>query len=93
MILILVILLLVLLIPLAAVVLDSPFGRALATRLERSVGPADAASTRRIAQLEAEVDRLSREVSRLDEETGFLHRLLENRTATHGELPPADTRD
>lgn len=85
-----IILLAALMIPLMAVILDSQVGRAIAARLERHSGT-DLASGSRMAQLEAEVDRLGKEVNRLDEETAFLHKLLENRSPTHsGELPPGE---
>lgn len=86
------ILLLVVLIPLLAIVLDSQVGRALASRLERRGldAPSDLIAER-MAYLEGEVDRLSQEVTRLDEESQFLHKLLAERSS--GEetaLPPGD---
>ena len=71
------ILVLVVLIPLLAIVLDSQVGRALASRLERrglEGGPDLTAE--RIAFLEGEVERLTGEISPLDEESQFLHKLL-----------------
>ncbi|HSL69983.1 MAG TPA: hypothetical protein VK864_07050 [Longimicrobiales bacterium] len=86
--LLLIVLLVALMIPLTAVILDSQVGRALAARLERNSGT-DLASGSRMAALEAEIERLGKEVNRLDEETTFLHKLLENRPAeAPGELPP-----
>ena len=70
-------LILVLLIPLVAVILDSRLGRALASRIEGG-GPDHA----RLSALEAEVDRLSTELERLREQTEFVTRLLEERTGT-----------
>ncbi|MDX1674733.1 MAG: hypothetical protein R3314_08070 [Longimicrobiales bacterium] len=67
-------LILVLLIPLTAVILDSRLGRALARRIEGG-GPDHA----RLQALEAEVDRLSQELERLREQTEFVSRLLEER--------------
>lgn len=69
-------------IPLVAVVLDSKLGRALAARIERDLGPTDQAMDDRVAALESEVDRLGRDVQRLEEESEFLHRLLEAKTAS-----------
>ena len=71
------ILVLVIMIPLLAIVLDSQVGRALASRLERRgiEGPQDL-TAERIAFLESEVERLSAEVARLDEEGQFVHKLL-----------------
>ncbi len=86
------ILVLVVLIPLLAIVLDSQVGRALASRLERRGldAPADI-TAERIAFLETEVERLASEVMRLDEEGQFLQKLLTERVeSTGGELPPGD---
>ncbi|MEX0907372.1 MAG: hypothetical protein WD054_03495 [Gemmatimonadota bacterium] len=89
--LILIVLLVALMIPLVAVILDSQVGRAIAARLESGHG-ADALSEPRLAALEGEVDRLSRELQRLDEESAFLHQLLEKKRAP-GALPPVDAND
>ncbi|HEX6309218.1 MAG TPA: hypothetical protein VFZ69_13570 [Longimicrobiales bacterium] len=86
--LVLIVLLVALMIPLVAVILDSQVGRAIAARLEGGRG-AETLSDRRLATLEAEVDRLTRELQRLDEESEFLHRLLEEKRAPRG-LPPGD---
>lgn len=86
------ILVLVVLIPLLAIVLDSQVGRALASRLERRSldTPADL-TAERIAFLENEVERLSGEVMRLDEEGQFLQKLLTERVESAGaELPPGE---
>lgn len=86
------ILILVVMIPLLAIVLDSQVGRALASRLERRglEAPADM-TAERIAYLEGEVERLSSEVNRLDEEGEFVHKLLTERTGAEGAaLPPGD---
>ena len=86
------ILILVVLIPLLAIVLDSQVGRALASRLERRglEAPADL-TAERIAFLEGEVERLTAEVMRLDEEGQFVHKLLtEGRRAEGATLPPGD---
>lgn len=65
---------LVLLIPLLAVVLDSQLGRALARRIEEG-----GRGTERLVALEAEVERLSREVETLREQTEFVDRLLQQK--------------
>jgi len=86
------ILVLVVLIPLLAIVLDSQVGRALASRLERRGldGPPDLMAER-VAFLEGEVERLMGEISRLDEESQFLHKLLAERRPDEGAaLPPGD---
>ncbi len=82
---------LVLLIPILAIVLDSPVGRALAGRLERrSLGSGtDEVTGERLSYLEGELERLTSEVSRLEEESQFLNKLLTERPASE-ELPPGD---
>jgi hypothetical protein len=86
-----IILLLVLLIPILAIVLDSQVGRALASRLERQgLDRADDPLLERLSYLEGEVERLSEEVGRLEEESRFLHQLLEKRPGAKGALPPGD---
>lgn len=86
------ILLLVVLIPLLAIVLDSQVGRALASRLERrSLESSGNITAERIAYLEGEVERLSNEIQRLDEESEFVQRLLTDRAREQGAtLPPGD---
>jgi hypothetical protein len=82
-----------LMIPLVAVVLDSHLGRALAEYITRRAGSnvEDAGSSKRLAALESEVERLSTEIVRLEEEQVFLHRLLEAKPPAKGELPPGST--
>jgi len=86
------ILVLVVLIPLLAIVLDSQVGRALASRLEgRGIAAPPDVDAERVAYLEGEVERLSGEIERLDEESRFLHRLLAERPAQDAStLPPGD---
>jgi hypothetical protein len=82
---------LVLLIPILAIVLDSQVGRALASRLERKgLGQPDDLLQERLVYLEGEVERLAKEVGRLDDESQFLQQLLEKRSGTSGALPPGD---
>ena len=90
------ILILVVLIPLLAIVLDSSVGRALASRLERRGldGPSDLMAER-IAFLEGEMERLTSEIGRLDEEGQFVTKLLSERSESDGAAlppvtPPAD---
>jgi hypothetical protein len=78
--------LLVLLIPLLAVILDSQLGRALARRIEG--GSPESA---RLARIEAELDRLTAEVGRLQEQAEFTTKLLEERREA-GRLPPGEDR-
>jgi len=82
---------LVLLIPILAIVLDSPVGRALAGRMERRGLPAGSedVTSERLAYLEGEVERLNTEVRRLEEESQFLNKLLTDRPASQV-LPPGD---
>jgi hypothetical protein len=77
------IIILVLAIPLLSIILDSQLGRALAARIERrSLGAADDLLADRIAFLEGEVERLSSEVRRIDDEGQFVHRLLTDGSPT-----------
>lgn len=84
---------LALLIPLIAVVLDSQLGRALAARLERREVVGDGPMAERMASLEAEIDRLGRELRSLEERSEFLQRLLEEKPAAGGALPPGESLD
>ena len=86
-----IILFLALLIPILAIVLDSQVGRALASRLEtRSLEQPDDLMAERIGYLEGEVERLSEELGRLDEESRFLQQLLDERPGGAGALPPGE---
>lgn len=84
---------LILLIPILAIVLDSPVGRALAGRLDRKgLGTgtgADVVTGERLSYLEGEFERLTSEVRRLEEESQFLNKLLTERPASEA-LPPGD---
>jgi hypothetical protein len=89
------ILILVVLIPLLAIVLDSSVGRALASRLERRSldGPSDLMAER-VVFLEGEMERLTSEIARLDEEGQFVTKLLSERSESTGAaLPPGDDSD
>lgn len=76
-----VILLVALMIPIAAILADSPLGRSIARRLE---GHADAGSgavqvlERRIAVLESELEDLSRTMIGMRDELQFMQHLLED---------------
>jgi hypothetical protein len=70
---------------------DSPIAHALASRIERrSIGEASDLLADRIASLEGEVERLSAEVRRLDDEGQFLHRLLLEKGEEHEALPGSE---
>ena len=85
---ILMIVLVVLMIPILAIVLDSQLGRALASRLERrGLGEGDGMVAERMAYLEGEVERLSSELERLDEESRFMTRLLSERAGGEDDAP------
>ena len=72
---------LVLLIPILAIILDSPVGKAIAARLEGrgALGAGSDVVSDRVVFLEGEVERLAAELHRLDEESQFLHKLLAER--------------
>ena len=81
--------LLILQIPILAIVLDSQLGRALAARLERrGIGEPSDLMAERIGFLEGEVERLSAELARLEEESQFMQKLLTERTGER--LPPPE---
>jgi len=76
-----IVILLILLIPISAIFMDSPIGRALARRLE---GPTEAAPpplvelAKKVQLMESEIDDLHRAVETLQEENQFLQNLLES---------------
>lgn len=81
---------LVLLIPILAIFLDSRLGKAIAARIERkSFAGGERAAHERLAFLEGEVERLGREVERLDEEGRFTQKLLADRQEPRA-FPPGD---
>jgi peptidoglycan hydrolase CwlO-like protein len=86
------ILLIACLIPIMAIVVDSPIGRALARRLEgpQEIPPALTELAKKVELLEAEVDDLTRSVQTLQDENVFLQRLLEDPTP-RVTLPPPKT--
>ena len=76
-----VILLVALMIPIVAILADSPLGRSIARRME---GRGEAANNtvqlleQRIAVLEGEIDDLSRSIGGMRDELQFMQRLLED---------------
>jgi uncharacterized SAM-binding protein YcdF (DUF218 family) len=84
------VLLVVLIIPIFAILTDSPLGRALARRLEGKNAPPPELTelAQRVELLSGEVDDLSRAVDTLKEENQFLQRLIED----GGGRPPLPPR-
>ena len=83
----------VLLVPIMAILIDSPIGRAFARRVE---GPVDAAPpplvelAKKVQLLEAEIDDLHRSVGALQDENQFMQKLLEE-GGRRSALPPGPT--
>jgi hypothetical protein len=76
-----VILIVALLIPVAAILLDSPLGKSVARRMEgRAEGPAPELGDmqRKIDLLETELEDLNRSVAGMRDEIQFVQRLLED---------------
>jgi hypothetical protein len=79
----------VLFVPIMAILIDSPIGRALARRLE---GPSEAAPpplvdlAKKVELLESEIDDLHRSVEALQEENQFMQKLLTD-APRRAELP------
>jgi hypothetical protein len=92
--LLLVAIIVVLLVPIMAIMMDSPIGRALARRLE---GPVEAAPpplvelAKKVELLEAEIDDLHRSVEVLQEENQFMQKLLEDGGRRQALPPRADS--
>jgi len=77
---IVIVLVIALMIPVTAILLDSPLGRSMARRLE---GPSDGAGNvreleRRVEALETDIADLTRSVTGMREEIQFVQRLLED---------------
>jgi hypothetical protein len=76
-----VVLLVALMIPITAILLDSPLGRSVARRLE---GPVDGTGTgvrqleHRVEALETDLEELNRSIAGMREELQFVQRLLED---------------
>jgi len=82
-----VVVLLLMMIPLTAIVLDSEVGKALARRL--GAGASEAEGDARLKRLEEEVKYLSESVQSLQDETGFIRKLLEKPKEQEA-LPPGE---
>jgi hypothetical protein len=84
------VILVMLMIPLLAIVIDSEFGRAFGRRISADEVADAEELTGRIDQLEGEVRYLTESLQEVREETGFLRSLLgEEPTGSRG-LPPGD---
>jgi hypothetical protein len=83
------VILVMLMIPLLAIVIDSEFGRAFARRISGDSPPGDADLAARVEQLEGEVRYLGETLEALLEETTFLRSLLEEKSEPRS-LPPGD---
>jgi nitrogen fixation/metabolism regulation signal transduction histidine kinase len=78
-----VVLLVALMIPITAILLDSPLGRSIARRLEGQadqVGPGGRGLERRVEALETDLEDLNRAIAGMREELQFVQRLLEDPT-------------
>lgn len=77
-----VILIVALMIPVAAILVDSPLGKSVARRMEGREGGATPPELRdvqrKVEMLETEIEDLSRSVSGMREELQFMQRLLED---------------
>ena len=83
------VILVMLMIPLLAIVIDSEFGRAFARRISGDSTPGDEALVLKVEQLEGEVRYLGETLEALREETIFLRSLLEAKSEPRS-LPPGD---
>ena len=88
-----IVLLVALLIPIMAILFDSPIGRALARRLEGPERlPADLDElSRKVELLENEVEDLTRIVQTLQDDNAFFQRLLEDSSQRPTLPPPGNT--
>lgn len=83
------VILVMLMIPLLAIVIDSEFGRAFARRIGTEPVAEGGELTERIEQLESEIRYLTESLESLREETTFLRSLLEEQPESRS-LPPGD---
>lgn len=83
------VILVMLMIPLLAIVIDSDFGRAFARRISRDSQAGDDEMVARVERLEGEVRYLGETLEALREETTFMRSLLENKPEPRS-LPPGD---
>ena len=83
------VILVMLMIPLLAIVIDSEFGRAFARRIGGEPVEGVGELSARIEQLETEVQYLTESLESMREETLFLRSLLEEQPESRS-LPPGD---
>lgn len=84
------VILVVLMIPLLAIVIDSELGQAFARRISgESSASDDAELAARVEQLEGEVRYLTESLESIQEETTFLQSILEEKSGSRS-LPPGD---
>lgn len=83
------VILVMLMIPLLAIVIDSEFGRAFARRIGNEPTEVGGALAGRIEELESEVRYLTESLESLREETTFLRSLFEEQPESRS-LPPGD---
>ena len=76
-----IILIVALLIPVAAILVDSPLGKSVARRMEggaNGAGPELRETQRKVELLESEVEELNRSIAAMRDELQFVQRLLED---------------
>ena len=83
------VILVMLMIPLLAIVIDSEFGQAFARRISGDATAGDEELERRLEALEGEVRYLNETLEGLREETTFLRSLMEGESESRS-LPPGD---
>jgi len=83
------VILVMLMIPLLAIVIDSDFGRAFARRISGDSRAGDEEMAARVERLEGEVRYLGETLEALREETTFMRSLLERKSEPRS-LPPGD---
>lgn len=84
----LMVVILILLIPLLAIVIDSQIGQALARRIARESPPGELEA--RVDALEGELKYLTESVEGMREEAIFIRSLVEGRSEPQDALPPGE---
>jgi hypothetical protein len=87
----LILIVLVLCIPILAILMDSSIAKAIANRIDRrDLTEPDRLYSERIRYLESEVERLSNDVTRLQDESQFVQKLLTGEPSRSLEEPDSD---